>query len=40
MPAVLRPLVFCDVFSADAGQARRVLLAAAQGPRRPGLIAR
>jgi hypothetical protein len=35
IPAVLRPLVFCDVFGADADQARRVLLAAAEGPRRP-----
>jgi tetratricopeptide (TPR) repeat protein len=34
-PSVLRPLVFGDVFSVDADQARRVLLAAAQGPRRP-----
>ena len=35
MPAVLRPLVFCDVFGVDAGQARRVLLAAVAGPWRP-----
>jgi hypothetical protein len=35
MPAVLRPLLFCDVFGVDAGQARLVLLAAMQGPRRP-----
>jgi len=35
MPAVLRPLVSCDVFGVDAGQARRVLLEAAAGPRRP-----
>ena len=35
MPAVLRPLVFCDVFGVDAEQARRVLLAAVAGPRRP-----
>ncbi len=34
-PSVLRPLVFCDVFGADADQARRALLTAAQGPRRP-----
>ena len=35
MPAVLRPLVFRDVFGVDAGQARRVLLEAVAGPRRP-----
>jgi tetratricopeptide (TPR) repeat protein len=35
IPSVLRPLVFCDVFSVDADQARRVLLAAAKGPQRP-----
>ena len=35
MPAVLRPLIFCDVFGVDAGQARRLLLAAVTGPRRP-----
>ena len=35
IPSVLRPLVFCDVFGVDADQARRVLLAAAKGPRRP-----
>src|SRR5690348_14995809 len=35
IPSVLRTLIFCDVFSVDADQARRVLLAAAQGPRRP-----
>ena len=35
IPAVLRPLVFCDVFGVDADQARRVLLAAVKGPRRP-----
>jgi len=29
MPAVLRPLIFGDVFGMDAEQARRVLLAAA-----------
>ena len=36
MPEVLRPLLFCDLFGVDADQARRVLLAAVQGPRRPG----
>ena len=35
MPAVLRPLVFCDLFGVDAEEARRVLLEAVQGPRRP-----
>ena len=35
VPAVLRPLVYCDVFGVDADRARRVLLAAAAGPRRP-----
>jgi hypothetical protein len=35
MPAVLRPLVFCDLFGMDAEQAQRVLLAAVAGPRRP-----
>jgi hypothetical protein len=35
VPAVLRPLVFCDVFGVDAGQARQRLLDAVQGPRRP-----
>ena len=35
MPAVLRPLIFCDVFGVDAGQARQALLAAVAGPRRP-----
>jgi TIR domain len=35
MPAVLRPLVFCDVFGVDAAQAQRVLLEAVRGPRRP-----
>jgi Tfp pilus assembly protein PilF len=35
MPAVLRPLVFCDVFGMDAEEARRVLLTAVAGPRRP-----
>jgi TIR domain/NB-ARC domain len=35
MPAVLRPLVTCDVFGVDADQAQRVLLEAVQGLRRP-----
>jgi hypothetical protein len=35
MPPVLRPLVFCDLFGVDAAEARRVLLEAVQGPRRP-----
>jgi hypothetical protein len=35
VPAVLRPLVFCDLFGVDAEQARRRLLDAAAGPRRP-----
>jgi hypothetical protein len=35
MPAVLRPLVFCDLFGVDAAQARRVLLDAVRGPKRP-----
>jgi hypothetical protein len=35
IPAVLRPLIFCDVFGVNADQARRVLLAATKGPRRP-----
>ena len=35
VPAVLRPLVFCDVFGADAAEARRRLLDAVRGPRRP-----
>ena len=35
MPAVLRPLVFCDLFGLDAAEARRVLLEAVQGPERP-----
>ena len=36
VPALLRPLVSCDVFGVDAVEARRVLLAAVQGPVRPG----
>jgi hypothetical protein len=35
MPAVLRPLVYRDVFGMAEGQARRVLLEAVAGPRRP-----
>jgi len=35
IPSVLRSLIFCDVFDVDADQARRVLLEAAKGPRRP-----
>ena len=35
MPSLLRPLIFCDVFDMDAEQARRVLLVAVAGPRRP-----
>jgi TIR domain/Tetratricopeptide repeat/NB-ARC domain len=35
MPAVLRPLVFCDLFGVDADQARRRLLDAARKPQRP-----
>jgi tetratricopeptide (TPR) repeat protein len=35
MPPVVRPLVFGDLFGVDAAEARRVLLQAVQGPRRP-----
>jgi hypothetical protein len=35
IPSVLRPLIFYDLFGVDADQARRMLLAAAKGPRRP-----
>jgi TIR domain/Tetratricopeptide repeat/NB-ARC domain len=35
MPAVLRPLVFRDLFGLDEDAARRVLLEAAAGPHRP-----
>jgi len=35
VPAVLRPLVYRDLFGLDEGDARRVLLAAVAGPRRP-----
>ncbi|HEX6525826.1 MAG TPA: FxSxx-COOH system tetratricopeptide repeat protein [Streptosporangiaceae bacterium] len=36
VPAVLRPLVFCDLFGLSEEQARQVLLEAVAGPRRPG----
>ena len=36
MPAVLRPLILCDLVGLDAAEARRVLLEAVQGPKRPG----
>ena len=36
VPALLRPLVSCDLFGVDAAEARRVLLAAVKGPDRPG----
>ena len=35
MPPVLRPLIFCDLVGLDAAEARRVLLEAVQGPKRP-----
>jgi tetratricopeptide (TPR) repeat protein len=35
MPAVLRPLIFCDLVGLDAAEARRLLLEAVQGPKRP-----
>ena len=35
MPAVLRPVIFCDLVDLDAAGARRVLLEAVAGPRRP-----
>jgi TIR domain/Tetratricopeptide repeat/NB-ARC domain len=35
MPPVLRALVFGDLFGVDAAEARRVLLQAVEGPRRP-----
>jgi tetratricopeptide (TPR) repeat protein len=35
MPAVLQPLIFYDLFGVDAAEARRVLLEAVEGPRRP-----
>ena len=36
VPAVLRPLVFCDLFGVDAAEARRVLLEAVDGATAPG----
>ncbi len=36
MPDVLQSLLFCDLFGADADEARRILLAAVRGPERPG----
>ena len=36
VPALLRPLMSCDLFRVDAAEARRVLLAAVKGPVRPG----
>ena len=35
MPAVLRPLIICDLVGLDAAEARRVLLDAVAGPKRP-----
>ena len=35
MPPVVQPLMFCDLFAVDAAEARRVLLEAVEGPRRP-----
>jgi hypothetical protein len=35
MPAVLRTMVYRDLFSVDEEQARQILLEAAAGPRRP-----
>ena len=35
MPAVLRPLLFCDLFGVDFSEARRVLLEAVAGRKRP-----
>jgi tetratricopeptide (TPR) repeat protein len=35
MPALLRPLIFFDLFGMDAEQARQVLLTAVAGPQRP-----
>jgi hypothetical protein len=35
MPEVLRPLISCDLVGLDAPEARRVLLEAVRGPRRP-----
>ena len=36
VPALLRPLLSCDLFGVDAAEARQVLLAAVKGPERPG----
>src|SRR5215831_6714492 len=36
VPAVLRPLLFRDLFGVDEEQARQILLEAVAGPRRPG----
>jgi len=36
VPAVLRPLLYCDVFGVAEDQAQRALLDAVAGPRRPG----
>ena len=36
MPAILRPLIFQDLFGVSEEQARQVLLEAVAGPRRPG----
>src|SRR5262249_31189437 len=35
MPPLLQPLLFSDLFGVDAAEARRVLLAAVAGPKRP-----
>ena len=35
LPAVLQPLIFCDLFGVEAVEARRVLLDAVKGPTRP-----
>ena len=35
MPPVLQTLLFCDLFGVEAGEARRVLLDAVHGPKRP-----
>jgi hypothetical protein len=35
MPRVLQTLLFCDLFGVDVDEARRVLLAAVAGPKRP-----
>ena len=36
VPPVLRPLVYCDIFGMDEEAARRALLTAVAGPKRPG----